>query len=54
MLTFPRPGLYTCITAACVTFLSVCTTTTYFYVQNKKQRQGRTVIENLEGFRYTY
>ncbi|KAL2408025.1 putative transporter [Exophiala dermatitidis] len=49
-----RPGLYTCITAACLTFLSVCTTTTYFYVQNKKQKQGRTVIEELEGFRYTY
>ncbi|KAJ5819273.1 retrograde regulation protein 2 [Penicillium riverlandense] len=49
-----RPGLYTCITAGCLTFLSVCTTTTYFFVQNKKQKQGKTVIEGLEGFRYTY
>ncbi|KAJ5553764.1 hypothetical protein N7494_003142 [Penicillium frequentans] len=49
-----RPGLYTCITAACVTFISVCTTSTYFFVQNKKQKEGKVVIEGLEGFRYTY
>lgn len=48
-----RPGLYTCFTAAFLTIVSVTTTSIYMFIQNKKQAQGRKVIEGMEGFRYT-
>ena len=48
-----HPGLYTCFTAAALTIVSVATTSAYMFVQNKKQAAGRTVIEGMEGFRYT-
>lgn len=52
--SFARPGLYTCITAAWLTFILVCITTTYFYFQNRKAKEGKTIIEGLEGFSYTH
>ena len=47
------PGLITCFLAAGLTMLSVGITSTYMYVQNRKQAQGKIVIEGVEGFRYT-
>lgn len=48
-----RPGLYTCLAAAGVTIISVCITTVYMARKNVLQKQGRVVIEETEGFRYT-
>jgi hypothetical protein len=48
-----RPGLYCCFVAAALTIVSVTTTTVYMTVKNKLQAQGRTVIEGVEGFRYS-
>ena len=48
-----RPGLYTCFLAAALTILSVATTTVYMFIQNRKQAQGKIVIEGVPGFRYT-
>jgi hypothetical protein len=42
-----------CFLAAALTIVSVATTSTYMIIQNRKQAQGRTVIEGVEGFRYT-
>ena len=48
-----RPGLYTCFLAAALTIISVMITTLYMFMQNRKQAQGKIVIEGIEGFRYT-
>lgn len=48
-----HPGLYACFTAAALTIVSVTTTSIYMFTQNKKQAQHRSVIEGMEGFRYT-
>ena len=48
-----RPGLYTCFTAAAIGMLSVCITSVYMFVQNRKQAKGLVVIEKTPGFRYT-
>ncbi|KAF1816883.1 retrograde regulation protein 2 [Eremomyces bilateralis CBS 781.70] len=49
-----RPGLYTCLTAGALVILSVLITTAYFAVSNKRQRQGKLIIEKMDGFRYTH
>ncbi|RKL23305.1 hypothetical protein BFJ68_g1511 [Fusarium oxysporum] len=48
-----RPGLYACLTAASLTFISVGFTTVVFRRKNQLQRQGKLVIENTDGFTYT-
>ena len=48
-----RPGLYTCFLAAALTIASVVTTSVYMIVQNRRQAQGKVVIEGIVGFRYT-
>lgn len=48
-----RPGLYCCFVASFLTILSVATTTIHMIIKNKQQAQNRTVIEGVEGFRYT-
>lgn len=47
------PGLYMCFAAISLGIVSVCTTSVYMYLQNKKQAKGLVVIENTPGFRYT-
>ncbi|OJD16207.1 hypothetical protein AJ78_03639 [Emergomyces pasteurianus Ep9510] len=49
-----RPGLYSCLVAIFLCVVSMCTTTVYFYRQNKLQAEGKIIIEGEEGFRYTY
>ncbi|KIX09355.1 uncharacterized protein Z518_00434 [Rhinocladiella mackenziei CBS 650.93] len=49
-----RPGLYSCLTAAFLCILSMLTTTAYFCSQNKKQSEGKAIVEGEEGCRYTY
>ncbi|KAJ0139148.1 putative WD repeat-containing protein C12G12.01c [Fusarium oxysporum f. sp. albedinis] len=48
-----RPGLYACLAAASLTFISVGFTTVVFRRKNQLQRQGKLVIENTDGFTYT-
>ncbi|CZR47387.1 uncharacterized protein FPRO_08761 [Fusarium proliferatum ET1] len=48
-----RPGLYTCLIAASLTFISVGFTTVVFRRNNQLQRQGKLIIENTDGFTYT-
>lgn len=47
------PGLITCFLAAGITILSVGITSIYMIIQNRKQAQGKIIIEGVEGFRYT-
>jgi hypothetical protein len=47
------PGFYMCFTAVALGMLSVLTTSTYMFIQNRKQAKGLVVIENTPGFRYT-
>ncbi|KAF7197269.1 putative transporter [Pseudocercospora fuligena] len=47
------PGLATCFTAAGLTILSVSATSAYMVVMNRRQAQGRAVLEGIDGFRYT-
>lgn len=48
-----RPGLYTCFTAAAVTFVSCCITQVYMWRMNRLQAKGKIIIEGVPGFRYT-
>ncbi|KAM0426025.1 hypothetical protein ACHAPT_008656 [Fusarium lateritium] len=48
-----RPGLYTCLVAVALTFLSVSFTTVYFRRKNQLQKKGKLVIEGTDGFTYT-
>jgi hypothetical protein len=47
------PGLATCFCGAGLTIVSVLATSTHHFIQNRRQAQGRIVIEGVEGFRYT-
>ena len=47
------PGLITCFSAAGATILSVAATSVHMYTQNRRQAQGKVVLESIEGFRYT-
>lgn len=49
-----RPGLYACLAAVGLCVMSMCTTSAYFYSENKKQARGEKVIEGDPLFRYTY
>lgn len=49
-----RPGLYACLAAVGLCVISMCTTSAYFYSENKKQARGEKVIEGDPLFRYTY
>ncbi|KAL4889491.1 major facilitator superfamily domain-containing protein [Aspergillus ambiguus] len=48
-----RPGLAMCFVGVAIGIVSVCVTSVYMYWQNRKQAQGRAVLENTPGFRYT-
>ncbi|KAG7414581.1 putative transporter [Fusarium oxysporum f. sp. rapae] len=48
-----RPGLYPCLIAASLTFISVCFTTVVFRSKNQLQKEGKLVIEKTDGFTYT-
>ncbi|KAF9895315.1 hypothetical protein FE257_000219 [Aspergillus nanangensis] len=48
-----RPGMAMCFVGVSIGIVSVCVTSVYMYCQNRKQAQGRVVLENTPGFRYT-
>ncbi|KAH7163734.1 major facilitator superfamily domain-containing protein [Fusarium sp. MPI-SDFR-AT-0072] len=48
-----KPGIYACLTAASLTFISVCFTTVFFRSKNQLQKQGKLVIEKTDGLIYT-
>ncbi|KAI9873360.1 MAG: hypothetical protein M1830_000501 [Pleopsidium flavum] len=49
-----HPGIYACIACSALIIVIVCLLSVKFYLDNKKQKEGRLIIEGGEhGFRYT-
>jgi len=47
------PGLWACIASQLIIILIVVGLSAYFWFKNKRADRGETVIEGIEGFRYT-